>query len=190
VIPGVVALGIPRLVAPTLVTIVVRNLRNHRIAGVCKARLLTGPMLAHSTSLPPGARECFDEGGNRYRTEVVVMAEQSKITEKAAELAGQAAAAAGPLASQAKEKATELAGTAAAAAGPMAAQAKEKAAELAEKAGELGAKGVSALAESIDKATGGKYSAKISSVTSKIEDKLDPDAPKTGGTTGGGTTGS
>src|SRR5256884_397412 len=112
------------------------------------------------------------------------MAEQSKFTEKAAELAGQAAAAAGPLrekatelagtaaaaagplAAQAREKATELAGTAAAAAGPLAAQAKEKAAELADKAGELGAKGVSALAEGIDKVTGGKYSDKISSVTS------------------------
>jgi hypothetical protein len=101
------------------------------------------------------------------------MVEPSKITEKATELAGQAAAAAGPL----KEKATELAGTAAAAAGPLASQAKERAAELADKAGELGAKGVSALAEGIDKVTGGKYSDKISAVTSKIEEKLDPDDP-------------
>ncbi|MCU1657995.1 MAG: hypothetical protein JWO57_2651 [Pseudonocardiales bacterium] len=105
------------------------------------------------------------------------MAEQSKITERASELAGQAAAAAGPLAAQAKEKATELAGTAAAAAGPLAAQAKEKAAELAERAGEISAKGINALAESIDKATGGKYSDKISSVTSKIEEKLEPHPP-------------
>ena len=52
--------------------------------------------------------------------EVGVMPEQGKITDKAAELAAQAAAAAGPL----KEKATEFAVTAAAAAGPIAAQAK------------------------------------------------------------------
>ena len=101
------------------------------------------------------------------------MAEQGKITDKAAELAAQAAAAAGPL----KDKATEFAGTAVAAAGPIAAQAKVKAAELAERAGELGAKGVGVLGETIDKATGGKYSDKISSVTAKLEDKLDPDNP-------------
>lgn len=110
----------------------------------------------------------------RFRIpEVGTMAEQGKITDKAAELAAQAAAAAGPI----KDKATEFAGTAAAAAGPMASQAKVKAAELAERAAELGAKGVSALGESIDKVTGGKYSDKISGVTSKIEDKLDPDRP-------------
>ena len=99
-----------------------------------------------------------------------IMTEPNKIKDKATELAAQAAAAAGPL----KAKATELAGTAAAAAGPLASQAKDKAAELAERAAELGAKGVNALAESIDKATGGKYSDKISSVTSKLEDKRDP----------------
>lgn len=99
------------------------------------------------------------------------MTESGKITDKAAALAAQAAAAAGPL----KDKATELAGTAAAAAGPMASQAKVKAVEFAERAGELSAKGVEALAETIDKATGGKYSDKISSVTSKLEEKLDPD---------------
>jgi hypothetical protein len=35
------------------------------------------------------------------------------------------------------------------------------------------------LAESIDKATGGKYSDKISAVTSKLEERLDPDKPVT-----------
>jgi hypothetical protein len=103
------------------------------------------------------------------------MVEPSKITAKATELASQAAAAAAPLV----EKATEFAGTAAAAAGPLAAQAKGRAAELADKAGELGAKGVSALAEGLDKVTGGKYSDKISAVTSKVEDKLDPEPPVT-----------
>ncbi|MEP7178412.1 MAG: Rv0909 family putative TA system antitoxin, partial [Pseudonocardiales bacterium] len=63
------------------------------------------------------------------------------------------------------------------AAGPVAAQAKVKAAELAERAGELGAKGVSTLGESLDKVTGGKYSDKISAVTAKLEEKLDPDNP-------------
>lgn len=102
-----------------------------------------------------------------------IMTESGKITDKAVELAARAAAAAGPL----KDKATELAGTAAAAAGPLASHAKEKAAVLAERGAELGAKGVSALAESIDKATGGKYSDKISSVTAKLENRLDPDKP-------------
>jgi hypothetical protein len=101
------------------------------------------------------------------------MTESGKITDKAAELAARAAAAAGPL----KEKATEFAGTAAAAAAPLASQAKEKAALLAERGAELGAKGVSALAESIDKVTGHKYSDKISSVTAKLEERLDPGKP-------------
>lgn len=101
------------------------------------------------------------------------MTEPKKITDKAAQLAAQVAAAAGPI----KDKAAELAQTAAAAAAPVAAQAKGKAAGLAERAGEAGAKGVSALAEGLDKATGGRYSDRISSVTSKIEEKLEPDDP-------------
>jgi hypothetical protein len=103
------------------------------------------------------------------------MAEQNKVTEKAAELAATAAAAAGPL----KDKAAELAATAAAAAGPLAAQAKDRAAGLAERAGELGAKGVSAVAEGLDAVTRGKLSGPISSVTSRLEDVLDPDEPET-----------
>jgi len=101
------------------------------------------------------------------------MADSSKITDKAAQLAAQLAAAAGP----AKDKATELAQTAAAAAAPMAGQAKDRAAGLAERAGEVGAKGVSAIAEGLDKATGGKYSDRISSVSSRIEDVLEPEHP-------------
>lgn len=99
------------------------------------------------------------------------MVEPSKFVDKATELAAQAAAAAGPL----KDKATEFAGTAAAAAGPIASQAIDKATELAERAAELSAKGVGVLAEGIDKVTGGKYSDKISAVTSKLEERLDPD---------------
>jgi hypothetical protein len=102
------------------------------------------------------------------------MVEPKKLTDKAAQIAAQVAAAAGPV----KDKATELAATAATAAGPRAMQAKVKAAEIAERAGEVGAKGVSAVAEGIDKATGGKYSSRISSVTSKVEEKLDPNKGK------------
>lgn len=88
------------------------------------------------------------------------MAEQGKITEKASEIAGQAAQAAGPAIEKAKEVASELV---------------EKAAPIVEKAAELAAQGVSAAAEQIDKVTGGKYSDKISSVSSKIEGALDRD---------------
>lgn len=95
------------------------------------------------------------------------MVEPSKITDKAAELAGQAIAAAGPL----KDRAQDLAGAAAEAAGPL----KDRAEELVARAGELAAQGVSAAAESLDKVTGGKLSDQISAVTAKIEDVLDPD---------------
>jgi DNA-binding IclR family transcriptional regulator len=88
------------------------------------------------------------------------MVEPSKITEKASELAGQAAQAAGPALEKAKEVAGELA---------------EKAAPLVDKAAVIAAHGVSAAAEQIDKATGGKYSDKISAVSAKIEDALDRD---------------
>jgi hypothetical protein len=87
------------------------------------------------------------------------MVEPSKITEKASELAGQAAQAAGPALEKAKVVAGELA---------------EKAAPLVEKAAVIAAHGVSAAAEQIDKATGGKYADKISAVSSKIEGALDP----------------
>jgi hypothetical protein len=88
------------------------------------------------------------------------MVEPRKITEKATELAGTAASAAGPALEKAKEVATDLA---------------EKAAPIVEKAAELAAHGVSAAAEQIDKVTGGKYSDKISTVSSKIEEVLDRD---------------
>jgi MT0933-like antitoxin protein len=88
------------------------------------------------------------------------MVESSKITERASELAGQAAQAAGPAIEKAKEVAGELA---------------EKAAPLVEKAAVIAAQGVSVAAEQIDKATGGKYSDKISAVSSKLEDALDRD---------------
>jgi hypothetical protein len=88
------------------------------------------------------------------------MVEPSRITDKASELAGQAVQAAGPALEKAREVAGELA---------------ERAAPLVEKAAELAAHGVSAAAEQIDKVTGGKYADTISSVSSKIEEALDPE---------------
>lgn len=116
------------------------------------------------------------------------MAESPKFSDRAAELAAQAAAAAGPL----KEKASEFATQAAAAAGPMAQQARERATELATQAAaaagplasqarEKAAQGVEVLAENLDKMTGGKYTERIGSVTSKLEDALDTKrGPKVG----------
>jgi hypothetical protein len=92
------------------------------------------------------------------------MVESSRISEKASELAGQAAQAAGPAIVKAKEVAGELAEKA----GPYVEKAADRAAVLA-------SHGVSAAAEQIDKVTGGKYSGKISSVSSKIEAALDRD---------------
>jgi hypothetical protein len=172
---GSAALGLT-VVAPDLSAVLVGDLGEHRL--VLTATALPGARvngaLAHTPSVPR-RQECLDgqETHTVQRMEGTGMVEPSKITDKAAEIAAQIAAAAGP----AKEKATELAATAAAAAAPLAAQAKGKAAGLAERAGEVGAKGVSALAEGLDKATGGKYSDRISSVTSKLEDRLDPGTP-------------
>lgn len=99
------------------------------------------------------------------------MSEPSKITEKASELAGQAAQAAGP----AIEKAKEVAGDLAVKAAPLVEKAAEKAGPIVERAAELAVHGVEKAAEQIDKVTGGKYSDKISSVSSKIEDALERD---------------
>jgi methyl-accepting chemotaxis protein len=95
------------------------------------------------------------------------MADTSKFTDKAAALAGQAAAAAGPLAARAKE----LAGQAAQAAGPITEQARVRAAQ-----------GVDVVAGSLDKATRGKYSQQIHTAATKVEGVLDtkPKAPKPG----------
>ena len=94
------------------------------------------------------------------------MADASKFTDKAAELAGQAAAAAGPLAARAKD----LAEQGAAAAAPLVEQARVRAAQ-----------GVDVVAGSLDKATGGKYSERIHSVATKVEGVLEtkPKVPPT-----------
>lgn len=90
------------------------------------------------------------------------MSESGKFSDRAAELAEKAAAKAGPLAQQAKIRATELAAQARTQAGPMAAQAKEKAAHSVEP-----------LAQRIDKATGHKYTDRITSVSSKLKGALE-----------------
>lgn len=89
------------------------------------------------------------------------MAASSKIGEKASVLAGQAVEKAGPALEKAKEVVGDLA---------------EKAGPLIAKAGEVTAQGVSAAAEQLDRATGGKYSDKLSSASTKIEGKLDKKA--------------
>jgi hypothetical protein len=94
-----------------------------------------------------------------------------KLGARAMSLGAKLAAAAQP----AKERATEIAQTAAAASAPKAAQMKERAAEIAERAAEVGAKGAAVVGGSVDRATGGKYSSRISGITSKIQKKLDPD---------------
>lgn len=99
------------------------------------------------------------------------MAESSKKGKKPTDVAAQAVAAVAPL----KDRATELAGAAAAAAAPRAAHAKERAVGVAERVGLIGAKGVNAVAEGVDRATGGRYAKQISSVTSRIEERIHPD---------------
>lgn len=104
------------------------------------------------------------------------MAESGKLSDKAAELAAQAAAAAGPL----KDKATELASQAAVAAGPLRDKAVEFAGQAAAAAGPLveqarvhAAQGVDLVAENLDKFTHGRYHEQIHSVATKVESALD-----------------
>jgi hypothetical protein len=88
------------------------------------------------------------------------MSEPNKFIERAGELANQAVEAAGPVI----ERAREVAGDLAVKAGP-----------YVDKAAVIAAQGVHVAGEQLDKATSGKYSDKISSVTSKIESTLDRD---------------
>jgi hypothetical protein len=95
------------------------------------------------------------------------MAESGKLTDRAADLAQQAAAKAEPL----RQKATQLAGHAASAAAPIAEQAKVRAAQ-----------GVDVVAGGLDKVTRGKYSHHIHTVASRVGDVLDgkPKPPAAG----------
>lgn len=92
------------------------------------------------------------------------------MLEKLKKLADQAKVKAGPLAEQAKEKATVLAAEAKEKAGPLAEQAKEKATELAGKAAPAVSQGVDKAADSLDKATKGRYSGQIDKVQGVVHD--------------------
>jgi hypothetical protein len=91
------------------------------------------------------------------------MPDASKFTDKASEFAGQAAAAAQPLAARAREFAEHTA----AAAAPIVEQARVRAVQ-----------GVDVVAGSLEKAFGGKYSEQIHTVATKVEHILDS-KPKT-----------
>ena len=99
------------------------------------------------------------------------MSESKKFTDRATELVNQAADAAGPVIEKAKVAATGAAEKA----GPYVGKAAEKAGPYVDKAAGLAAQGVTVAAGQIDKATKGKYSDKISSVSSKIGSALDRD---------------
>jgi hypothetical protein len=87
-----------------------------------------------------------------------------RIVDKATEIVTQAVAVAGPALQQAREKAGPALHQAREKAGPALQQAREKAAPALQH-------GVETLATNLDKATGGKYSDRISAVTSKLRER-------------------
>jgi histone H3/H4 len=180
-IPLVAVLVVVAL-TPVDVLLVGRDVREHRPLGFWRHLGLRIARLGH-TSIVRGA---WMERGGRPRASGPAIEEattvtdehagQDKITDKARGLAEQAkekasdlAEKAAPLAEKAKEKAGELAEKAA----PLAEQAKEKASDAAHKAGTVAAQGVGATAGKLDKATHGKYSGKIKSVSTKLGHLLD-----------------
>jgi hypothetical protein len=82
----------------------------------------------------------------------------NKLTDRAAELANQAVVAAGPALARAREVAGDLA---------------VKAGPYVGRAAGLAAQGVAVTADQLDKATSGRYSSRISSLATKIEQTLD-----------------
>lgn len=70
------------------------------------------------------------------------------------------------------DRAKDIAGQAAEKASEVAADIAEKVGPLAEKASEAAAKGVQAAADAANKATGGRFEDKITSVSDKVGDKL------------------
>lgn len=92
------------------------------------------------------------------------------MLDKLKKIADQAKEKAGPLAEQAKERATVLAAEAKEKAGPLAEQAKERATELAGKAAPAVAQGIDKAADSLDKATKGRYSGQIDKVQEVVHD--------------------
>jgi hypothetical protein len=83
---------------------------------------------------------------------------EPNLGRRAGELAGQAAQAAGPAIERARDIAVDLV---------------DKAGPYLEMAAGYAAQGVAAAADRLDKATGGKYTNTISSVSAKIEGVLD-----------------
>jgi len=161
----VVAVMVVVALAPVDVLLVGCDVREYRSLGVWRhVRRLRIARLGH-TSIVRGA---WMEWGSRPRASGQAIEEattvtdehvgQDKITDKARELA-----------EQAKEKASDLAEKAA----PLAEQAKEKASDAAHKAGTVAAQGVGTTAGKLDKATHGKYSGKIKSVSTKLGHLLD-----------------
>ncbi len=106
------------------------------------------------------------------------------MLDKLKKIAEQAKEKAGPLAEQAKERATELAAEAKEKAGPLAEQAKERATELAGKAAPAVAQGVDKAADSLDKATKGRYSGQIDKVQGVVHDTAQKVEDKAAGAAG------
>ena len=104
------------------------------------------------------------------------------MLEKLKKIADQAKEKAGPLAEQAKERATVLAAEAREKAGPLAEQAKERATELAGKAAPAVAQGIDKAADSLDKATKGRYSGQIDKVQGVVHDTAQKVGDKASGT--------
>ncbi len=109
------------------------------------------------------------------------------MLDKLKKIADQAKEKAGPLAEQAKERATVLAAEAREKAGPLAEQAKERATELAGKAAPAVSQGIDKAADSLDKATKGRYSGQIDKVQGVVHDTAQKVGDKAAATTSAGT---
>ena len=102
-------------------------------------------------------------GGGSERADQA-KAKASELTDQAKQRLEQLRQKAGPYLDQAKGKAGDLKDKA----GPAASQAAGKAGEFAGKAGGAAAHGVESASGALDRATGGKYSDKIKSVSDKL----------------------
>ena len=100
-------------------------------------------------------------------------AKASELTDQAKQRLEQLRQKAGPYLDQAKGKAGDLKEKA----GPMASQAAGKASEFAGKAGGAAAHGVESASGALDRATGGKYSDKIKSMSDKLGQMLERGHP-------------
>jgi hypothetical protein len=110
-----------------------------------------------------GQASAGNEGADQAKAKTSELADQAK------QRLGQLQEKAGPYLDKAKERAGDLKEKA----GPAASQAAGKAGELAGKAGGAAAHGVESASGALDKATGGKYSDKIKSVSEKLSQMLE-----------------